>query len=262
MHTILALLILAIPCFADQPLKAVGPTISLMEMKASATNPTPPGAAVKLVKGQLYVVACKAKCELLVFPKGSVSIEEKKGPRDITANFPGGTGDFEDRSFTDPFLYVLKATSTGPVTVEIIPVGFKERSEWVELLLDCDSGGKVTPKPTPNPIDNDTLPFTGSWQIVIVEKSEEATQARGQFFSNKELWAYITSKCVKKPKIVDIDAVGPDGKVPADLAPYISRAKGKVSPQAYVVSDKGDVLYEGTLTTPEAFLSTIKKIGS
>lgn len=264
MQPMLALLLslsLPLPAGAadEKPLKAASPTISLMEVKSSSA--TTPGAAVKLAKGQLYVVRCTKKCDILEFPKKSVSYEEKKGPRDITAIFPGGTGDFEDRSFAEPFLYILKATSTGPATVTVIPTEYKDRSEWVELLLDCNNGARPPPVPTPDPVDPDVKPFTGTWQIVIVEETEEATAARGQFFSNKELWDYITSKCVKKPRIVDQNVVSSNGKPPTDLAPYLSRAKGKKLPQVYVVGSDGTVLIEGALPeSPAEFLKQLKGI--
>lgn len=159
MRPILELLLylsILIPTGADESgLKTIPPKIALMTQKPGAVA-VQPGAAVKLNKGALYVISCTADCELLILPKGAASVQKKTGKRDYTAIFAGGTGDYEDRTFDGPFLYELKATSTGPATVTIIPVGFKDRSEWVELLLDCNNGARPPPV---DPDNTDPQPF-------------------------------------------------------------------------------------------------------
>lgn len=274
MQTLLALLILALPVAADPPaivtrekLSAGPRKITLMNIPTGIAQPGAvpgPPPPVSLTKGQLYVVQATTKCEIVVFPKLALSYEEKKGPRDITANFPGGTGDFEDRTFTAPFLYILKATSTGSATVTIIPVEFKDRSEWEELSVNANNG---SPAPDDSKkkknIDDDKVVFTGKWRIVIIEETSQATQARGEFFNSNELWDFITSKCVKKPRIVDQNVTDGTGKVPSDLVDYLALAKGKDLPYLIVVGENGQGLYQGTIPRdikPADFLAILKGI--
>jgi hypothetical protein len=253
-NALVALLVMA----GAQPLSAAGPKIKLMEVK-SVAGAMPVVGPVKLTKGQLYVIECKVKCDVLTFPEGVVSVGEKTGPRDVTALFPGGTGDYEDRTFAGPFLYILKAQSTGPVQVVVVPFGYQDKNERVSFTLDVDAGQGPRPPPV-DPFDGKV--FNGDWRILIIEETNDAAANRSQFFTDKALTSYIAAKCKSKPRWADQNVTDSTGQVPADLAPYLSLAKGKKLPQCFIVGSDGTLIRQFELpATPAAFLAELKKVG-
>jgi len=172
------LLILAATTYAADP--PVEPII-LLPIAPPAPQPTP-GVATKLGKGMRYVIACKAACDVVAFPDTLLVIEEKKGPRDWTAIFAGGTGDYEDRTFTYPFLYALKANGVGQCQVVIIPRGYKDKSEWMKVTLDVDSGVGPQPPPGPGPKPPEPPPtpdpLTLSFQAAYALDTDPAKAAK------------------------------------------------------------------------------------
>ncbi len=110
--------------------------------------PSPmPGVVTKLTKGMRYVAQAPIKCDVELFPEGIVSWVEKKGPRDWTAIFAGGTGDYEDRTFTSAFLYSFGAVTTGKVDVLILPTDPASKVARKRFSLDVDAGTKPIPPP-------------------------------------------------------------------------------------------------------------------
>ena len=134
---------------ADPP---APPPIRLMPLnRVVAPSPMPgPDAPVAIVAGELYVFASKVECVVRSHPAGCVTVASKTGPRDVSARFVGGTGDDEDRSFPEPFLYYVRASHAGCVEVEVIPFGLTKASEIVVVRFDV-LGGCGSPQP-PGPV--------------------------------------------------------------------------------------------------------------
>jgi hypothetical protein len=119
--------------------------------------------------------------------------------------------------------------------------------------------GIPDPKPGPDPNPNPG-PVAKAW-IVVIEETQEASAQRGKFLEDRALVDYVAGK-KWAVRVADKDAKGPDGKPPADLAPYLTRASGKQLPQMYIVSDARDVLYEGAVpATPADLLALLRKLG-
>jgi hypothetical protein len=127
-----------------------------------APQPREPSAPQKLLKGQFYVVA-SAK-PLLVIPTGggAVTVAQRKGPLMIPAELAVGYApdpkDPDFVTFTDEYLYVVKAAKTGTVDLQVIPalnavddkgkqVPLKAADIVVKKIL-VDDG--TAPQPPPN----------------------------------------------------------------------------------------------------------------
>lgn len=111
-------------------------------------------------------------------------------------------------------------------------------------------------KPTPDPV-----PVVGSIWILVIEETSMASDSRGRFFSNAALAARLKAKS-HKYRVVDKDVVGPDGRPPRDLAPWLEKAKAKTLPALWLINSAGDVLFEGDMVrTPQDLIKILDKIG-
>jgi hypothetical protein len=97
--------------------------------------------------------------------------------------------------------------------------------------------------------------------LVIVEETAEASPRRGALLGNAEVRAYLAARGWGL-RVADQDVKDASGAAPADLLPYLSRAKGQRLPRLFVVGSDRRLLYEGDLpATPGALLSLLKGIG-
>lgn len=151
-HGPLLAVLLAVPVGAADP-----PGDDILLPVTPAVPAPMPGTATRLGRGERFVIQSKGRCDIEVTPEGSVSVAEKVGPRDWTAIFAGGTGDYEDRHFSYPHLYALSAAKTGTCTVLVVPNGAKDRSAWRKFTLDVDAGTGPQPPPVPIPVPVDPL---------------------------------------------------------------------------------------------------------
>ncbi len=111
------------------------------------------------------------------------------------------------------------------------------------------------PGPTPQP-----SPLARAW-VVVIEETSESAASRGAFWADRDLVAYVKAKGWKV-RVADKDARDARGQVPADLAPYIARAKTRTLPHLMVVDPEGNPVAEGTLPASAAeLLVALKKIG-
>jgi hypothetical protein len=111
------------------------------------------------------------------------------------------------------------------------------------------------PPPPPTPVVVKTL-----W-ILVVEETAEASANRGEFFANRELIDRIRAKG-HRYRVADKDVKDKDGRQPADLAPWLKRAAGKSLPQLFLISQDGDILFEGPLPkTPAELVALMVKVG-
>lgn len=238
-------------------------------------NPRPvPGPVTKLGKGVRYVVSCSVKCDVIAFPPDLVGIEEKAGPRDWTAVFAGGTGDYEDRRFDSPFQYAIRAAGVGPVDIVIIPRGYKDQAEWVRTKLDVDAGEGPRPPPEPKPPEpkpptDDPLPGfpVGQLRVLIVEETASRSTVPAPqlaiLFSAK-VRDYLDAKCAVEPdgrtRAYRIWDQGVDAK--NDLAVWQGGLKRNRTSLPWLVVSNGTKSFEGPLpATVDDALKVLKQLG-
>lgn len=173
---------------------------------------------------------------------------------------------------TDKRLHVLKrgdevilAGPPGSYDITLIGGTIKggalllEEAEATVVIGPGDEPPKPQPEPGPGP--NPTPgPVSGKLWLVVVEETADARAERGRWLRDEALHGYVAKKGWKI-RLTDKDAKDASGNVPADLKPYIDRARGKELPQAYVVDEKGKVHHEGVLPAEAAdLLKLLKKL--
>lgn len=104
------------------------------------------------------------------------------------------------------------------------------------------------------------------WLIVVEETSDAATN-RGAWFNNAELVNKIKSSG-HKHRIIEQNSKDASGQVPADAAPYITRAKdavgkGKSLPYLFLVDQATGTIYlqDNLPKTPAELTALLTKIG-
>lgn len=117
--------------------------------------------------------------------------------------------------------------------------------------------GPEPPKPTPVPPPvTDPVAF-----LVIIEETGQAVANRGAMFADAKLAARL-----KEHKIgwrtADQDVKDATGKPPADLVPYLGKAKGKPLPQVFLIAANGKMIYQGDLPADvDGLLALLAKHG-
>ena len=266
MPLLLSLALLA----ADPPPPPVSPIrLPAIGRKADPTPMPSADAPVPFPAGQVYAFDSPVKCQVRSYPGGCLVVAEKKGPRDISAKFVGGTGDDEDRSFDGPFVYLVRATRAGCVELVMTPYGFTKDEEARSVKFDVLGGCKADPSPVdpPKPIDPPKpvvlAPIAGDgFKVLIVyeamtEQTLPAAQQAAIF--GKKTRDYLNAKC----------APGPDGKpkewrifdqnTPTDGDTQVWRdamKRPRASVPWLVVSD-GKTGFEGPLPATEADITAI-----
>lgn len=171
---------------------------------------------------------------------------------------------------------IVFAAAPGVYTVNLRSVWIKNAAtgelDGEEVEVEVVIGDKVPPFPDPKPYPPVPVPpvpepkppapdvLKQLW-ILVVEETEQASADRGKFFASTTLAKYVKDKG-HKFRCVDQDAKDAAGKTPADLAPWIARAKAKKLPVLFLVNQAGDVLFEGPVpATPGEVLAAIQKVG-
>lgn len=142
------------------------------------------GQTLKLSKGMRYIIQADVKCDLVIFPEGLVTIQEKTGPRDWTGIFAGGSGDYEDRAFELPFLYALAAgpSAKGTADIIVIPRGYTDQTQWKRDKVEVDGSGVSNPTDPPPKTDppkpDPGMPpmATGKLYFMVIRPDGNATQ--------------------------------------------------------------------------------------
>lgn len=124
------------------------------------------------------------------------------------------------------------------VVVAMIPHEKAVRSAVCVVTI----GPKADPVPDPIPAPvTDPVAF-----LVIIEETGEATAGRGALFADPKLAARLKEKKIGW-RVADQDVKDSTGKPPADLVPYLGKAKGKPLPQVFFVAANGKTIYQGDL---------------
>lgn len=161
--------------------------------------PVEPGGVLRLTPDVLYVIDSKVDCVVRAHPAGLVKVAKKKGPRDISAKFVDGSGLTEDRTYDGPFVYVVTATGTGRVELDVIPIGLKGEADIVTATVDVDSGAGPIPPPTPKPVEPKVEPVAvKTFRVVLVHESGKTYDGvtNGVLYG-ADLRAFVKDRCTR-----------------------------------------------------------------
>lgn len=112
------------------------------------------------------------------------------------------------------------------------------------------------PTPPPNPQPQPTRFF-----VVVVEETGQAAGTRGAMLQDAALAQRFKDQG-HRWRVVDKDVVGPDGRPPADVKPFLDAAAGVALPQLFLIAPDGSVRYKGDRpATAAALLDLIKRYG-
>lgn len=253
---------------ADTPAFTQSVRLPIVSPIPAPTPPTPmpsPNAAQTVAADEWFVIDSDVPLLVLPSPLGRLIVNEDTGPITMRGKFVGGNG-IERKTFNGKHVYTIEATHSGPVELLIVPVGATKTADVIRRNLILKAGGDTAPKPTPTPDPKPQpkpSPYVGKWFLIVVEETATAAINRGQYFSDPELKRYLTGRLAERPTVVDKDVIdGKTNKPPADLVPYLDRARGKALPQLYLIGENGEKLLEGDLPpTPAALLDTLRKVG-
>lgn len=157
---------------------------------------------------------------------------------------------------------VFRGSKPGTYRVLVVGAGNKTLTPVATCRVTVEGAQPIPPGPGPGP-DPAPGPFAPSKLfILVIEEDENAAKNRGAYFTNTAL-AQRNKEKGHVPRWVDKDVKGPDKiNPPADVAPYILRAKGKSMPQLFLIDTEGRVRFAGDLpANPEALLAQIIKVG-
>lgn len=120
----------------------------------------------------------------------------------------------------------------------------------------------IPPGPTPVPPGPTPPKPTAAKFLVIIEETAEAAAGRGALLTDKAFAAQLQARGMKA-RVVDKDAVGPDGRPPADVARFITDAKAKGLPRVYLLDKDGKEVYSGNAPdTALKLVALLEKYGS
>ena len=166
--------------------------------------PPSPDTPPVLQPRTLYVLQSDTKFFLLASPADLVSIRLLPGPRDISGVFADSAGKDEDRTYSRPFVAVVKAVEGKSGRVELIGVpagGIDNESNITRILIDIG----VAPQPPPVPVDPpDPEPVvvvpTGFRVMFVYESSASLNREQLNILNSTKIRGYLTEKCVKSDK--------------------------------------------------------------
>ena len=121
-----------------------------------------------------------------------------------------------------------------------------------------------TPEPKPDPQPKPQPPPVGKLFCVVVESTEEppADIDVAGIRSSPEIREYCKANDIAW-RMVDDGVKGPDGKPPAEIASFLTRAAGQKLPRIIVATESGDVLVDDVLPKDAAavlaLLKTLRK---
>lgn len=219
-------------------------------------QPPPVNGDLLLPPDQYLVVDADVECVVLASPASAFGVAKVQGPLAIPGKFVVGGKPDTLSVFNGKYIYVVQALAPDRQGEVIVwPLGGKAE----DVTRRGVSSGK-SPRP-PTPPDPDPKPkpepIAKGW-LVVVEETADATQARGKFLSDPALASYLKGKGWKV-RIADQNVVDAQGKPPADLLPYLNRARGRSLPQMYLVDQEGAVRIEGSVpATPADLLALLK----
>ena len=192
--------------------------------------PTPSPDAVPVLQPRtMYVLQSDVKFFLIASPAGLVTIRQLPGPRDITGVFIDSAGTDEDRTYSRPFIAIVKAVEGKHGRVELIGVpaaGVSDESEITRILIDIGVAPQPPPGPGPGPIVPPVVVPTGFRVMFIYEASTAMTREQLHIFNSTKIRQYLTAKCAKSAELnqpewrfwdKDIKVTAKESKTMADM---------------------------------------------
>lgn len=168
-----------------------------------------------------------------------------------------------ERVFTDPSQFVYRFAADEPGTFRVVFVAAQGDVPVIAqtvILYEGNPSPVPGPPGPPNPVPPGPTPAVSKLYVVVIEETMSAKANRASYYADTKLLERIKSKHYAF-RVEDRDVRNAAGQVPPDLAPYIKAASGK-EPYAFLVNEKGKVLWEGPLpTTPADLLALIQKVG-
>ncbi len=219
--------------------------------KPNPPVPTPvdPAKPTVLNAGELYVVEGDG-FEIAAYPKGVVSVKKSAGPVVVFGRFVGGTGDYEEKTFAGPTVAIVRALTSGDVTLVVRPAAAKSEADWIDRVITSNVGPPPKPDPDippPKPADpltkalrdaygNETAPDRRERLVALVDVMRFGATAADSttYQDNGALAAAITveRKRLVADSLVKVrTAIGEhlNATLPQDVVPLTAslRAKAK-----------------------------------
>lgn len=166
---------LAVP--PAEPPPTLSPAIRFPDISVPPP-PTPkpdPAVGIVLNADEQYVFDADIETMVASYPAGLLSIVTEAGPMKVKAKFAGGTGKMQTKVFAGKYVTTVEAIGAGPVTLVVVPVGAKSKSEWIEKSILANVGPRPppTPAPAPTPVDP-TTPWktpTDGLRVLVIEEA-------------------------------------------------------------------------------------------
>lgn len=243
MRYVIAFLMLCSTAFGQEPMTVpkidpstpwlIAPLVPVIDQTV-APSPAPapsPDAVPILPQRTMYVLQSDVKFFLIASPAGLVTIRPLPGPRDITGVFIDSAGKDEDRTYSRPFLAIVKAVEGKQGRVELIGVpaaGVSDESGITRILIDIG----VAPQPPPGPVDPidpinpPVVVPTGFRAMFIYEASTAMTREQLHIFNSTKIREYLTAKCAKSAELnqpewrfwdKDVKVTSKESKTMADM---------------------------------------------
>lgn len=163
--------------------------------------------------------------------------------------------DLADRSGNPVLMFWCKTPGRYAVIADVnVP------PDQFELIIHEFTVGQPKPNPGPHPDPRPDPPPepTAVFGVIIEERSDRTklTPQRAMVFENKSIRDLFAAGAFH---VRDDDVKNEDGQTPADMKPYIDRARKLGLPVLFLVNASGDVLFEGAV--PDDVPETVKLIG-
>lgn len=233
------------------------------------TLPNPPapqpGAVMRLTGDQLYIVQSDTPCVVLCSPIGGLRITTETGPLRIRSKFVDGTGT-ETRTYTDKYLWVVEAATTGTYELLVIPQGAVGDKDVVRRMLDVDTGTGPRPPPDPKPPEPkppepkppDTL--TSFRVFLIMESADKLTAEQRGIVYGKVVEDWLNTNCTGGNagwRRRDKDTTGENDK---PMAPLWAAIQPQITTTPCIAIERnGKVDILPLDATPSAQVETLKK---
>lgn len=237
------------------------PASSIVFPKKTKETAPLPDAPYVLAGDSLYVVDCKVDCVLRAHPSRLVKVRKLTGPHSFYAKFSDGSGQYEDRSFSGPCIFVLTAAGTGTVEVDVIPVGAKDESEIKTATIQVDSGQGPQPPPKPPTPPDPTPVVVKSFRVILVnETGNTLTPAEDAVFNGVTVENFLNATCTDGKKgwrRRDKDQAGDNDPT---MAAMWNATKPKITTVpcvAVAVNEKVEII--PLEATPAAMIAVLKK---
>ncbi len=252
--------------------------IQFPEPPQAVTPPLTPNAPIKLIKGQYYVVRSTIPLVVDWSGVGEVTITPRNGktkpltiPSDWAVGWKPDDGDPEFVTFSNEFLYIVKASKTGSGILEVIPAVTKLDKDMKQIPLTKSSitrkriyvDAKTDPVPDPDDPVIPVVPVTSFRVIFVYETADTLTTAQKSVIFGKSISDYLDVKTTKEDNLpgyrrYDKDTTGVNEQ-PTMRALWQAVKPKLTSTPCYVIEVNGKAEILSLPATPAAALTELKK---